>query len=132
TVGKSVGTTVTHGQSTSCAKSEGEGDTNTRQVDRRGVTSTSKQKNHGKTMTVGESGSTAQSDNESESQTKTSSQGGSSSTSKSHGKSVDLRQETAIYSSEFMDFPDPAKTRIVRVVAHVPSLGTWQADMSLD
>jgi hypothetical protein len=130
----SDGETVTDSKSTSYAENRSESRSRSRQVDKSGfpLVSTSVQKSEGATATVGKSTSHAQSHQDSKSLTTGNSQGGSSGSSSSESDSVDLRQETTLYTSEFMKFPDPAKTRVVRVVAHVPSLGTWQTDMSLD
>lgn len=135
TDGASDGTTVTGSQSTSHAKSRSDADTRSYQVDSFGrgrLASTSKQNSHGITTTESQSISLAQSHQDSRSNSTGTSQGSSSSSSHSQSDSVDLRQENALYYSEFMKFPDPAKTRIVRVVCHVPFLGTWQTDISLD
>jgi hypothetical protein len=132
TVGNSDGTTVTEGETHSKANSDGNSISTTRQSDPSRSTSHGTQTNKSVTTTTGHSKSVATTRNDSNSTTDSESRGGNTSSSISRSNAVELRQEPVHYSSEFMNPPDPAQSRIVRIIARAPSVGLWLADISLD
>ena len=134
TNGTSEGLAVTVGQSIAAGTSESDGTTRTHQG-HRGVgraDSTSVQKTQCKNSTTTNSNSQADSRQTSESSTTGKTHGGSEASSTSRAETYELRQENVVYMSELTRFPDPAKTRRLRSINHVPGVGTWQSEVSLD